>query len=87
MSITIDLPVEVEARLVALAEVRGVDVSTCAQILIQDSLAPMSVVQDEAAERRAAFNRFLAEFTQFSHKTPVLPDEAFTRESIYQDHD
>jgi hypothetical protein len=24
---------------------------------------------------------------QFSHKIPPLPDEAFTRESLYRDHD
>ena len=27
------------------------------------------------------------EMGQFSHKIPSLPDEAFTRESLYQDHD
>jgi hypothetical protein len=29
----------------------------------------------------------LREMGQFSHKIPSLPDEAFTRESLYQDHD
>ena len=29
----------------------------------------------------------LAELAQFSHKIPLLPDEAFSRESLYQDHD
>jgi hypothetical protein len=29
----------------------------------------------------------LLEMSQFSHKIPSLPDEAFTRESLYQDHD
>jgi hypothetical protein len=29
----------------------------------------------------------LREMGQFSHKIPSLPDEAFTRESLYQGHD
>jgi hypothetical protein len=29
----------------------------------------------------------LREMAQFSHKIPALPDAAFTRESLYQDHD
>jgi hypothetical protein len=29
----------------------------------------------------------LREMAQFSHKVPALPDEAFTRESLYRDHD
>jgi hypothetical protein len=28
----------------------------------------------------------LREMGQFSHKIPSLPDEAFSRESLYQDH-
>jgi hypothetical protein len=27
------------------------------------------------------------EMAEFSHKVPVLPDEAFTRGSLYRDHD
>jgi hypothetical protein len=30
---------------------------------------------------------FLREMASFSDKIPQLPDEAFTRESFYQDHD
>ena len=29
----------------------------------------------------------LRELAQFSHKIPLLPDEAFSRESLYRDHD
>ena len=29
----------------------------------------------------------LREMAALSHKIPVLPDEAFTRESLYRDHD
>jgi hypothetical protein len=30
---------------------------------------------------------FLQAMAAFSDKKPQLPDEAFTRESLYQDHD
>jgi hypothetical protein len=30
---------------------------------------------------------FLQKMAEFSDKIPRLPDEAFTRESFYQDHD
>jgi hypothetical protein len=33
------------------------------------------------------FESTLREMAQFSQKIPSLPDEAFTRESLYQDHD
>ena len=33
------------------------------------------------------FGRTLKELAQFSMKIPLLPDEAFTREGLYQDHD
>jgi hypothetical protein len=29
----------------------------------------------------------LREMAQFSHKIPALPDEAFSRENLYRDHD
>jgi hypothetical protein len=36
---------------------------------------------------RDRFETTLQEMARFSHKIPSLPDEAFTRESLYQDHD
>ena len=33
------------------------------------------------------FEKALDRIAQFSQKIPVLPDEAFSRESLYQDHD
>jgi len=32
-------------------------------------------------------DRTLQELAQFSHKIPLLPDDAFSREGLYQDHD
>ena len=35
----------------------------------------------------ASLTTTLQELAQFSHKIPLLPDEAFSRESLYRDHD
>lgn len=36
---------------------------------------------------RAEFHAWLDQFTAYSDKIPLLPDEAFSRQSLYQDHD
>ena len=36
---------------------------------------------------RGQLDKTLEELGQFSHKIPLLPDEAFSRESLYRDHD
>ena len=38
-------------------------------------------------EPRMSIEEFLDAMASHSDKIPVLPDEAFTRESFYQDHD
>lgn len=35
----------------------------------------------------AEFHAWLAQFTAYSDQIPLLPAEAFHRESLYQDHD
>jgi hypothetical protein len=37
--------------------------------------------------RQDRFENTLRDMAQFSHKIPVLPDEAFTRESLYRDRE
>lgn len=36
---------------------------------------------------RESLHKLFAQFAKYSDKVPDLPDEAFERESIYQDHD
>jgi hypothetical protein len=36
---------------------------------------------------QSELDRTLQELAQFSHKIPLLPNEAFSRESLYRDHD
>ena len=60
------------------------DTATFAASLLQSALnipRPAPKLTEERLEE------FFRELAQFSHKIPLLPDEAFTRESIYRDHD
>jgi hypothetical protein len=83
--ITLKLPPDVEARLAAEAQARGLDLATyAAQVLEQAAPATTSVHPQRTPEEIRAW---LDELAQFSDKIPAMPGETFSREMIYQDHD
>ena len=84
MTITINIKPEIEAELARQAEVRGMDVPAYAATLLEQAAQPHP---DAANRSMEEFEKTLDRIAQFSHKIPVLPDEAFSRESLYQDHD
>ena len=80
MRITVDIPDELAARVQA----SGVTPEAYVRNLVEEA------ARNEAAERqtrRMRMEEFLEAMAQNSDKIPVLPDEAYTRESFYQDHD
>jgi hypothetical protein len=84
--IQIKLKPEIEARLVADAHAEGVEPSVYAGSLIE------RVYVHENGTRRPPrkpedVRAWLDALAQFSDKIPQLPDEAFLRESFYQDHE
>jgi hypothetical protein len=88
MPLTIDLSPEQEAQLEAIARQRGVDAAVLAQQLLAESLP----VTNTSAVRAAAHPmppqeviRALDELAELNRGLPVLPPEAFDRESIYED--
>lgn len=84
--IQIELRPEVEARLTAEARARGVEVRAYIESLLEEAVAARAVSaprQPTPEEMRAFFEAMSAD----SKKIPQLPDEAFQRESFYQDHD
>ena len=84
MTIIIDIKPEVQAELIRQAAAHGVDVGTYAASLLEEvALLPNS----SKALSQSQLDRTLQELAQFSDKIPVLPDEAFSRESLYSDHD
>jgi hypothetical protein len=83
MQITVTIPDEV----VSTAESLGLTPERYVEELIAER-ATISPEQDGGSvDRVAKFEAFLRAITAHSDKIPILPDEAFTRESFYQDHD
>ncbi len=83
--IQIELRPEVEARLAAEAQERGVEVRAYVESLIEQAVSAAGGRrhQPTSEEMRAFFQAMSAD----SEKIPQLPDEAFQRENFYQDHD
>ena len=84
MSITVNMKPDAEAELSRQAAAHGVQPEEYAAGLLEEA------VHTGAAAKTLSTNqldRTIQELAQFSHKIPLLPDEAFTRESLYQDHD
>ena len=84
MTITIDLKPEVREELNRQAAVHGVDVRAYAASLLEEAAQLSS---GSKTLGRSQLENTLRELAQFSHKIPLLPDEAFSRESLYLDHD
>ena len=82
MQITIEIPDELAAQ----AQARGLTPEIYVRSLI-DQAAHTSSVPIPPQEPKMDIETFLREMAAHSDKIPQLPDEAFTRESFYQDHD
>ena len=81
MTIQVEISAEVEARLAAEAQSRGVSAEQYASLLIDRALLSESHKADTLSlvELRALLN----EIGSGSEDRPSLPTSAFTRESIY----
>jgi len=83
--IRIKLRPEVETRLTAEAQARGLEVSAYVESLLEEAVSARAVSvrrQPTPEETRA----WLDSLAQFSDRIPPLP-ETISREWIYQDHD
>jgi hypothetical protein len=84
MTITVDIAPEIQSELARQAAAHGRAVEAYAASLLEGA------VRLPPGDRRLGQDRFentLREMAKFSDKVPVLPDAAFTRESLYRDHD
>jgi hypothetical protein len=83
MTIQVEVSPEVEARLAAQAEARGMAIEAYAGKLLAESVpmyaAGTGVLTPEIVERMTQ------ELTRGSEHLPVLPPEANDRESYYED--
>ena len=83
MAVTLQLPPDLEDLLQEEARVRGLSLEQYVQTLLEQHLTPLRPQKLTPEEFEAALDRV----AQYSDKIPDLPDEAFTREGIYRDHD
>ena len=84
MTITVDITQEAEAELVRQAAEHGRAVEAYAASLLEEA-AHLRAGQGRLSRER--LENTLREIAQFSDRIPSLPDDAFTRESLYRDHD
>jgi len=85
MTITIEIEPEIQAELAAQAAARGMDMAAYAATLLKEATHVPSAGRKRLNLEQVA--KLLDEMAQFSYKIPSLPDEALSRESLYQDHD
>ncbi len=81
MTVTIELPSDIEAELVAQARAHGLDLSQYVEHLLREQHSPRAGSALSPAEMAAAWR----ESTRDLPHTPPLSDEAISRESIYGD--
>jgi hypothetical protein len=85
MTIAIEVKPEVQAELAAQAAARGMEVPAYAAAVLEEAAhVPGGEPHRLSPEQ---LERTLDEMAQFSQHIPALPDEALSRESLYQDHD
>jgi len=82
MQVTVNIPDEMAAQVQA----RGLNPESYFRGLIDAALHGAPTVA-APAKRNRDMEAFFKGMAAFSDKIPQLPDEAFTRESFYRDHD
>jgi hypothetical protein len=78
-----EIKVQVSDELAAQAKARGLALEDYVQQLLAQRAPSLSKVG--RARSSDEVRAWLDSLTQFSDKIPQLPEEAFTRESFYQD--
>jgi hypothetical protein len=81
----IELKAEVEARLVAEAQAKGIAPPVYAASVIERAFAPNG--ERRAPRSPEVVRVWLNSLSQFSDKIPQLSEEAFTRASFYEDRE
>ncbi len=84
MTILVNIRPEVQAELSRQAAAHGVDIDAYAASLLEEAA---HVPAGSKMLSQDQLDKTLQELAQFSHKIPLLPDEAFSRENLYRDHD
>ena len=84
MTMRIAIAQELQSELERRAIACGTSVEAYASSLLEEAL---QLPAHRLGLREARIENTFREMAQFSHKIPALADTAFSRESLYQDHD
>ena len=84
--IQVELSPELEMRLEAQARSHGVEKGEFVKNLIENAVSETLTPPRRSGPSRD-MEAFFKGMAAHSDEIPVLPEEAFTRESFYQDHD
>jgi hypothetical protein len=84
--IQVQLSPEVEARIQAQARAQGIEMESYLKSLIENAVRATPITPRRSGSARN-MDAFFEAMAANSDKIPELPNEAFTRESFYQDHD
>jgi hypothetical protein len=84
--IQVQLSPEVEAHIRAQARAQGIEAASYLRSLIENAIRATPITSRRPGAPRD-MEAFFAAMAANSDELPRLPDEAFTRESFYQDHD
>lgn len=87
MTLTLEIPPEVQRELAREAEVRGVAVPALVVRLLEEAMARPTALPAPARRSPLQIRAWLDSLTEFSDQIPALPGETFSRGMIYQDHD
>ena len=83
MTIALHLRPEIEAKLAQRARDRGVSLEAYVQSIVEGFAGNLAAPSASLQEFRAT----LDELSEMGRNLPAVPSSAFTRESIYRDHD
>ena len=83
MTLTLKIKPELEARLLLLAQGRGLTVEEYLLSVVEHSLVPGTNSTASPEERATAFEAWARNHPTFA---PPLSDDAVSRESMYNDH-
>lgn len=81
MTVTIDLPPDIEADLVAQAQAQGLALPQYLEHLLREQIPARAVTSLSPIERAAAWRESVKDLPY----TPPLSDDAISRENIYRD--
>jgi hypothetical protein len=81
MTVTIQLPPDIEADIVAQAQAQGLDLAQYVEHVLREQVPPRASATLSPAQRAEAWRQS----TRGLPHTPPLSDDAISRESIYDD--